>query len=152
MLKRNDNVQFDLLAYFEGETLAEGVFESRSGEVKRRFHVEMTGRTEAGTLVLDERFLFDNGERQQRCWRLARTGATGFTGHCEDAVRAADGHFAEGCAYMRSALRLKVGRRLIPMQFDDVFYDTGAGTVMNRSTVSKWGFRLGQVLILFRKP
>ena len=152
MLKRNDNVHFDLLAYFEGETLAEGVFESRSGEVKRRFGVEMTGRADAGTLVLDERFLFDNGERQQRCWTLTRTDASGFTGHCEDAVRAAEGRFAEGCAYMRSALRLKVGQRFIPMQFDDVFYDTGAGTVLNRSTVSKWGIRLGQVLILFRKP
>ena len=37
------------------------------------------------------------------------------------------------------------------MRFDDVFYDTGDGTVLNRSTVSKWGIRLGQVLILFRK-
>lgn len=37
------------------------------------------------------------------------------------------------------------------MTFKDVFYDTGAGTVLNRSTVSKWGIRLGQVLILFRK-
>lgn len=152
MLKLNENVHFDLLAYFEGETLAEGVFESRSGAVKRRFVVEMTGRAEAGALVLDERFLFDNGERQQRCWTLTRTGTTGFTGDCEDAVQAAEGRFAEGCAYMRSALRLKVGRRMIPMRFDDVFYETGAGTVLNRSTVSKWGIRLGQVLILFRKP
>ncbi len=37
------------------------------------------------------------------------------------------------------------------MRFDDVFYDTGDGTVLNRSTVSKWGIRVGQVLILFRK-
>jgi len=151
MLKHNDDVHFDLLAYFEGATLAEGVFEGRSGEVKRCFHVEMTGRAEAGTLMLDERFLFDNGERQQRCWTLKRTGATGFTGHCEDAVRIAEGRFADGCAYMRSALRLKVGQRMIPMQFADVFYDAGAGAVLNRSTVSKWGITVGQVLILFHK-
>ena len=49
------------------------------------------------------------------------------------------------------SLRLKVGKRLVAMHFDDVFYEAGDGAVLNRSTVSKWGIRLGQVLILFRK-
>ena len=40
---------------------------------------------------------------------------------------------------------------MIAMDFADLFYDTGGGTVLNRSTVSKWGVRVGQVLILFRK-
>jgi hypothetical protein len=37
------------------------------------------------------------------------------------------------------------------MRFDDAFYEAGAGLVINRSTVSKWGIRVGQVLIVFRK-
>ena len=74
-----------------------------------------------------------------------------FTGTCEDAVSVAHGRFESGRAYLTSELRLDVGSRMIAMTFDDVFYDTGEGTVLNRSTVSKWGIRLGQVLILFRK-
>lgn len=152
MLKRNEAAYFDLLSYFEGKTHATGVFEGRSGLLKRRFSVDMTGRRDGQTLVLGEQFIFEDGERQQRTWILVRGEGQSFTGTCEDAVSEAHGHFDEGRAYLTSSLRLKVGSRLIAMSFDDVFYDAGNGTVLNRSTVSKLGIRLGQVLILFRKP
>lgn len=152
MLKRNEASHFDLLSYFEGETVATGVFETRGGRQKRRFTVEMTGRAEGNGLVLEEHFLFDNGERQQRTWILNRGDGQSFTGTCEDAVFEASGTFEPGRAYLNSTLRLKVGKRHIAMQFADVFYDAGDGAVLNRSTVSKWGITVGQVLILFRKP
>ena len=151
MLKRNETVHFDLLSYFEGKTTAAGVFEDRRGNRKRHFTVEMMGRAEGSTLVLEEHFLFNDGERQQRTWLLTRGSDQSFTGRCEDAVAEATGRFECGRAYLRSSLILAVGNRKIAMDFDDVFYDTGSGTVLNRSAVSKWGIRLGQVLILFRK-
>jgi hypothetical protein len=151
MLKRNEAAHFDLLSYFEGNTHASGMFESRGGALKRRFSVDMTGRTEGDTLVLDETFLFDDGERQKRTWTLTRGQDLNFSGTCEDSISPAHGAFAQGCAYLTSNLLLKVGSRLVAMRFDDVFYDTGNGAVLNRSTVSKWGIRVGQVLILFRK-
>lgn len=151
MLKRNDAAHFDLLSYFEGRTVASGVFEGRSGRQKRRFTVDMSGRAKGSTLELEEHFVFDNGERQERTWVLTRGAGQSFTGLCEDSVSAAHGSFEQWRAYLCSALRLKVGNRLVAMQFDDVFYDTGEGAVLNRSTVSKWGIRLGQVLIMFRK-
>ncbi|MCA3574146.1 MAG: DUF3833 family protein [Aestuariivirga sp.] len=151
MLKRNDAAHFDLLSYFEGRTLASGVFEGRGGQLKRRFTVDMMGRAEGSTLILEEHFLFDNGERQERTWTLTRGDGQSFTGTCEDAVSEARGRFEQGRAYLDSELRLKVGNRLIGMRFEDVFYDAGEGAVLNRSTVSKWGIRVGQVLILFRK-
>ena len=63
----------------------------------------------------------------------------------------AQGRIAEGVAYLSSELRLRVGKREIAMRFDDAFYAAGPNEVLNRSTVSKWGIRLGQVLIVFRK-
>lgn len=151
MLKRNETVHFDLLSYFEGRTVAEGVFEDRSGNPKRRFTVEMTGRASGTSLELEEHFLFDDGERQERTWTLTRGGDLTFTGRCEDSVDEARGSFGPGHASLISKVRLKVGARMIAMDFADLFYDTGGGTVLNRSTVSKWGVRVGQVLILFRK-
>lgn len=151
MLKRNETAHFDLLSYFEGRTVASGVFEGRGGQLRRRFTVDMTGRAEGSTLVLEEHFVFEDGERQQRTWTLTRGDGQSFTGTCEDAVAEAQGRFEQGRAYLDSELRLKVGKRFIGMRFEDVFYDTGDGAVINRSTVSKWGIRVGQVLILFRK-
>ena len=152
MLKRNEATNFDLLTYFEGRTLASGVFEGRSGHLKRRFTVELMGRSEGNSLVLEEHFLFDDGERQERTWTLTRGDGQSFTGTCADATAEAQGGFEQGRAFLNSSLRLKVGNRQLAMRFDDVFYDTGDGMVLNRSTVSKWGVQLGQVLILFRKP
>lgn len=152
MLKRNETAAFDLLTFFEGPTLAEGVFEDRAGRARRQFTVEMNGRAEGATLVLEEHFLFDDGERQQRTWRLERGMGPTFSGICEDSVGVAQGRFEQGKAALSSVLRLKVGGRPVSISFDDVFYDTGEGTVLNRSTLRKWGLRLGQVLILFRKP
>lgn len=151
MLKRNEAAHFDLLSYFEGETHATGVFEGRSGILKRRFGVEMVGRPDGNSLVLAEKFLFDDGERQERTWTLTRGAGQTFTGLCEEFVSPAEGRYEEGRAYLLSSLRLKVGNRLVAMSFDDVFYEAGNGAVLNRSTVSKWGIHLGQVLILFRK-
>ena len=109
-------------------------------------------RTEAANaLRLNERFIFDNGERQERTWVLTRGPDRSFIGRAEDSVSEAHGRFDEGVAYLSSRLWLKVGKRKIAMHFDDAFYPAGPGLVLNRSTMSKWGIRLGQILIQFRK-
>lgn len=151
MLKRNDTAPFDLLSWLEGRTLADGVFEDRGGRVRRRFMVELNGTAEANTLRLHERFVFDNGERQERTWVLTRGADRSFTGRAEDSVSEARGRFDEGVAYLSSELWLKIGKRSLAMHFDDAFYEAGPGLVLNRSTMSKWGIRLGQILIQFRK-
>ena len=151
MLKRNDHAPFDLLSWLEGRTTAQGVFEDRKGRVRRRFSLEARGRAEGNRLVLDENFVFDDGERQRRRWVLTRGEGGSFTGSCEDGIGEAQGSFVDGVAYLTSSLRLKIGKRMVAMQFDDAFYAAGPGEVINRSTVSKWGIRVGQVLILFRK-
>ena len=151
MLKRNDTVPFDLLSWLEGITHAKGVFEDRKGRVRRRFTVEMSGQAVGNTLRLHERFVFDDGERQERTWVLTRGADGNFTGRAEDSVSEAQGRFAEGVAYLSSELKLKIGKRSIAMHFDDAFYEAGPGLVLNRSTMSKWGIRLGQILIQFRK-
>jgi hypothetical protein len=156
MLKRLDSstgqAGFDLLAFLEGETRADGIFEDRSGRLKRRFTVDIAGRSEGSRLILDETFHFDDGEESQRRWTLDRAAGGRFTGTCADAPVPAVGHCDGGVASMRSTLRLTVGKRLVAVTFDDVFYPVDAATVLNRSTLSKWGITISQVLILFRKP
>lgn len=151
MLKRNDTAPFDLLSWLEGRTQASGVFEDRKGRVRRRFTVELMGTPEANSLRLHERFVFDDGERQERTWLLTRAADGSFTGRAGDSVSDAHGRFAEGVAYLSSELKLQIGKRSIAMRFDDAFYPSGPGLVLNRSTMSKWGIRLGQILIQFRK-
>lgn len=151
MLKPNDKAPFDLLSWLEGRSIAQGVVEDRRGRVRRRFTVELMGTAEASVLRLHERFVFEDGERQERTWVFTRGNDGSFSGRAEDSVSEARGHFAESAAFFESDLRLKIGKRQVALHFDDAFYPSGPGLVLNRSTMSKWGIRLGQILIQFRK-
>lgn len=151
MLKLNDRAPFDLLAWLEGRTLADGVFEDRKGSLRRRFSVEMAGEAVGEQFRLDERFVFADGERQQRVWTFRRGPGSGFSGRSDDSVSEAFGQFGDGVAYLASELKLPVGKRSVAMRFDDAFYRAGPGLVLNRSRVSKWGIGLGQVVMLLRK-
>lgn len=58
----------DLPTYFSGPVQAWGMFQDRSGEVIKRFHVDIQSRREGDKLILDERFLYSDGTRQRRVW------------------------------------------------------------------------------------
>ena len=143
---------FDLFMFLEGKTLADGVFEDRGGRLKRRFVVQTMGRSDGRSFILDESFRFDDGEEMQRTWTMERGEDGRFTGTCPDAFMPALGRVGPDLATMQSTLLLTVGTRKIAVNFNDVFYPVDDSTVLNRSTLSKWGFTIGQVLIVFRKP
>ena len=56
----------ELSDYFNGELEAWGMFQNRSGEVVRRFHVALTGTWQGDVGTLDERFTYSDGTTQQR--------------------------------------------------------------------------------------
>ena len=45
----------DLVAFFSRPVQAWGLFQNRSGEVVKRFHVQIESRVEGKQLILDER-------------------------------------------------------------------------------------------------
>lgn len=65
--------KLDVVRYFSGTTDAWGMFQKRSGEVVKRFHVTITGTGDDRSFTLDERFRYDDGTTEQRVWRLARS-------------------------------------------------------------------------------
>jgi Protein of unknown function (DUF3833) len=66
----------DLKTYFNGPITAYGVFQDRSGQVVRRFTVQMdcSWRGDVGTL--DEHFIYSDGTKERRVWTITKTGAT----------------------------------------------------------------------------
>ena len=51
----------------------------------------------------------------------------------------------------RYVLDLKVGERNYHVDFDDWMYQMDEDVVLNRAVMSKFGFRLGEVTLAFRK-
>ena len=62
--------KFKLEEYFNGKTEAWGMFHDRFGNLKRSFKVDIVGTLESNTLTLDEKFLYDDGEKDTRIWTI----------------------------------------------------------------------------------
>lgn len=64
----------NLERFFSQPVKAWGMFQKRSGEVAKRFEVNIVSRREGNNLILDERFLYSDGTRQRRVWTLTPEG------------------------------------------------------------------------------
>ena len=142
---------FDLTVFFAGRTTAWGIFEDRFGRLRRHFRIELDGRWIEDQFQLDERFSYNEGDREDRRWMVTPLGRGRFTATCPDCVGQADGQFDAQTIRMRYKFRLPIGGRTIVVSFDDRIHLIGAELAVNRATVSKWGVRLGEVSVFFRR-
>ena len=76
--------EFKLEEYFLGKTTASGLFIDLFGKVKRQFTVEMEGIQEGDVFILNETFLYDNGEEEFRRWEITKTGERTYEGNSSD--------------------------------------------------------------------
>lgn len=142
---------FELTSFFHGSTRAWGVFEDRFGRLKRRFTVDMQGRWEGPVFVLDERFVYDTGDIENRTWHVTPLGAARFRATCADCVGAAYGECDADSIRMSYRFRLKLQDRQIVVAFDDRLYRMADATAVNRTTMSKWGIKLGELSLFFQR-
>lgn len=142
---------FDPVQFFSGKTEAWGMFQKRGGEVVKRFHVEITGSAQDGKLTLDERFRYDDGSTQQRVWTLIKQADGSWRGTAGDVVGEAVGHAAGNALNWRYTLLLAVDGKTYEMHMDDWMYQMDQYTMINRTSMSKFGLEVGQVTLFFRK-
>jgi Protein of unknown function (DUF3833) len=143
--------RFELTSFLEGRTSAWGIFEDRFGKLRRRFSVEMNGRWKGSAFHLDECFIYDTGERELRTWIVTPLGDGRFTATCPDCVGRASGECDDQSIRMRYRFRLRLGGRTINVSFDDRIYRMCEDIAVNRATMSKWGVKLGELSLFFRR-
>ncbi|WP_236233494.1 DUF3833 domain-containing protein [Pseudomonas tohonis] len=143
--------QLDLPGFFSRPVQAWGMFQNRSGEVVKRFKVDITSRREGERLILDERFLYSDGTRQQRVWTLTPAGEGRWRGRAGDVIGEADGEVAGNALRWRYTLNLEVDGSTWEVDFDDWMYLMDEDTLINRSSMSKLGVELGQLTLFFRR-
>ena len=141
---------FDLARYFNGTVDGWGMFQDRSGKVVRRFTVRIDARWDGDVGTLDEHFEYADGEKQNRVWKLTRTGDR-YVGTAADVVGEGHGTAAGNAFNLRYVLALPVDGRVWNVDMDDWMFMIDETTVLNRTTMSKFGLRLGEVTLSFRK-
>ncbi|WP_374379564.1 DUF3833 domain-containing protein [Dongia sp.] len=137
--------------YFLGNLRAWGMFHDRFGNLRRQFVVDIKGTIEGEELVLREDFVYNDGETQQRVWRIRALGDGRYEGRADDVVGVAAGRAKGNALNWTYKMDLKVGDGSWRVSFDDWMFLQSDGMMLNHATVSRWGFDFGVVTIAFRK-
>lgn len=148
---RDERPAMDLQRYFNGTIDAWGMFQDRSGKVVKRFYVRIDARWNGDTGVLDEHFEYSDGTRGRRVWTLTRLDANRYRGTADDVVGEAIGEVQGNALRWRYVLKLDVDGRTWEVDFDDWMYMIDDQVMLNRSVMSKFGIRLGEVILSFRR-
>ena len=133
--------------FFNGELVAYGMVQDRTGRVLRRFKVDMVGRWEGNRGVLEEDFFYDDGETQRRVWYLEKGPDGRYSGTAADVVRPASGQTRGYALNWRYTLAVPVDGRVWHLDFNDWMYLLDEDRLINRAVMSKWGFRVGEVTL-----
>lgn len=141
----------DLKTYFDGDIDAWGVFQDRSGKVVRRFTVKMKCSWVGDTGTLDEDFLYSDGKKEKRVWTIRKLPGGRYVGTAGDVVGEAQGVASGNAINWRYTLALQVDGSTWNVEFDDWMYLIDDRVMLNRATMSKFGLRLGEVLLSFTK-
>jgi len=143
--------KLDLKTYFNGTVDAWGVFQDRGGKVIKRFTVVMDCHWEGDTGTLDEHFSYSDGTTQRRVWTLKKIGEDRYVGTASDVVGEANGSAGGNAFNWRYTLALPVDGKVWHVNFDDWMFLVDENVMLNRAVMSKFGFRLGEVTLSFRK-
>ncbi len=141
----------DLASYFNGTLDAHGIFTDRSGKVVRRFTVAMKGTWTGDEGVLEEDFVYSDGQKQRRVWRLKKLPGGRYTGTADDVVGTAQGQASGNAFQWAYTLRLPVDGTVYEVQFDDWMWLVDEKVMLNKAVMSKFGIRLGEVTLAFTK-
>ena len=146
----NERPALDLKRYFDGTIDGWGMFQDRSGKVVTRFHVVIDAKWNGDTGTLDEAFEYADGRRERRVWTIVKDGDR-YTGTAGDVVGTASGTAAGNALQWRYVLALPVEGTVWNMDMDDWMFLMDERTMLNRTTMSKLGVRVGEVTLAFRK-
>jgi hypothetical protein len=148
---RAEKPELKLEHYLNGQLDGWGMFQGRSGEVKKRFHVLIDAKWTGDTGVLDESFTWSDGTTSKRIWTLKKQPDGRYIGTADDVVGEAIGEVAGNALRWRYVMALPVDGKTYHVDFDDWMFLIDDKAMLNRSFMSKWGFNLGEVTLSFVK-
>jgi hypothetical protein len=141
----------DLRTYFNGTIDGYGIFTDRAGKVVRRFTVVIQASWSGDQGVLDEDFTYSDDTKEKRVWRITRLPDGSYTGTAGDIVGQARGVARGNTLNWSYTMALPVDGRVIEVQFDDWMYLMDNTVMLNKAEMSKFGIRLGEVTLAFKK-
>jgi len=137
---KNNTPKLDLFSFFEGNTVAYGIFEDRFGNLKRQFRVNISGT------------IIDDGEKDKRVWKIKKITEEDkitYEGQAEDIEGTATGSISGNTLNWSYDIYLNIKGSNIKVHFNDWIYKQSENLAINRAYVSKFGINIGSVTLVF---
>ncbi len=137
--------------YLSGNVKAWGILQNRSGKVIRQFSADLDGKWDGEQLILDEKFNWSDGEIQTRQWQIKKIDQHNYEGTAGDVVGKAKG-FSYGPAFkFEYVLLVPIKGKNIKIKFDDWIFKQDEKVAINRATMTKFGFKVAELTVMFVK-
>ena len=137
--------------YFQGNVKAWGMLQGRSGEVKRQFVADMKGEFDGQNLILDEIFIWNDGEKQESRWTIKKVGDNRYEGTAPDVFGIAKGVSFGSAFKFEYKLLVPYKNKKIKIRFDDWIFKQDEKIAINKATLTKFGIKVGELTVLFVK-
>ena len=141
----------DLRTFLDGELMAYGMLQDRSGNMTRRFVATLRGSWSGETGTLIDHFSFDDGEEQDRTWTLTHLGNGQYRGTADDVLGTAEGRIGGSVFQWQYQLEVPWNDGSIAVNLDDWLYLIDERHLLNKTTLTKFGFRVGELTLVIEK-
>ena len=148
---KNQKPRLIIEEYLSGNVKAWGILQNRSGKVTRQFSADLDGKWDGKQLILDEKFIWNDGEIQNRQWTINKIDEHNYEGTAGDVVGTAKG-FSYGPAFkFEYVLLVPVKGREMKITFDDWIFKQDERVAINRATMTKFGIKVAELTVMFVK-
>ncbi|MDG1494049.1 MAG: DUF3833 domain-containing protein [Luminiphilus sp.] len=139
--------------FFSGFLTAHGVVRDRRGGAIRQFNADISACWSDGVGILDEDFVFDDGEKQKRVWTLTPGSNQTFIATAGDVVGDGVGRWSGSAFVLDYTLRIQLEDSTVDVRVDDRMYRISEHVVVNQSQMTKFGVDVGEILLtIIRHP
>ena len=137
--------------YLSGNVKAWGILQNRSGKVTRQFSADLNGKWDGKQLILDEKFIWNDGEIQTRQWKIDKIDEHNYEGTAGDVVGKAKGYSYGPAFKFEYVLLVPVKGKEMKITFDDWIFMQDEKIAINRATLTKFRFKVGELTVFFKK-
>ena len=148
---KNTSPNFDFKTFFSGNLKAYGVVQDFKGELTRKLVVDMNATWDGNQGVIEEDFVYDDGETQKRIWKITLNEDNSLTGSADDVIGTAKGRSDGSVFHWNYDVELPYDGSTLKVNFDDWMYLVTQSRLINRTSIVKFGVEVGEVTLVIEK-
>ncbi len=134
--------------YFNGRLTAYGLIKDRRGRITSSFRADFMGSwDDDGIGTLDEVFVYNDGDVQERVWTFVPVGENRYIGTADDIVGEADMIVQGNTLHMDYVIRVPYRDRTIDLSIQDWLHLQPDGVILNHAYMRKFGIRVVELVV-----